>query len=149
MRLLRPILAAACFLWASNAYSVDCQYKATTPTLPDQGLIILQCDSSGRLLQGAQIPTVVTSTNASGTIAVTNTYQSVFAASTTRKGCSVQNNGSNTMWVYFGAIGSATKAASVVLAAGQSVSCGSGPTTLGDQVSITGTATDAFFAAQQ
>jgi hypothetical protein len=89
----------------------------------------------------------LTSTNISGTVAVTNTFQSIQVSTAGRNGCLVQNNGTHTMWVYFGAIGSATEAAAYQLAAGLSVSCAVGGIgVLTDQVSITGTATDAFFA---
>lgn len=101
-------------------------------------------------------PGPVTSTNVSGTIAVTNTFQSVIAANTNTKGCLIQNNGSNTMWVYFGTIGTATKAKSFTLRPpgtgiqGGSISCATGGgSILTDQVSITGTATEAFTAASQ
>lgn len=106
----------------------------------------------------AQTPVVtypygVTSFNSSGSISVTNTFQSVFAASginTGRVACMVQNNGTNPMWVFFGPIANATKGKSVVLAAGVSVQCNAaGGIVLKDQVSITGTSGDAFFAAQQ
>lgn len=105
----------------------------------------------------AQSPVVtqpynVSSFNASGTIAVTNTFQSIWIANTGtrgRAGCTVQNTGTNSMWVYFGAIADATKAKSVVLNVGQSVRCNNSGITLQDQVSITGTATETFFAAQQ
>jgi hypothetical protein len=105
----------------------------------------------------AQTPVVTqpysaTSYNASGTIAVTNTFQSVFAAPTTPTGrvaCTIQNNGTHNMWVFFGPIAKATEATSVILAANQTVNCNSGNVILQDQVSITGTASDAFFAAQQ
>lgn len=105
----------------------------------------------------AQSPVVtqpynVTSFNASGTIAVTNTFQSIWVANTNtrgRAGCTVQNNGTNSMWVYFGPIASATKGASVVLTVGQSTNCNVGGITLQDQVSITGTSGEAFYAAQQ
>jgi hypothetical protein len=50
MRFLRPFLAVACILWATDAFAVDCQYRFTTPTLSNQDLIILQCDSSGHLI---------------------------------------------------------------------------------------------------
>jgi hypothetical protein len=53
------------------------------------------------------------------------------------------------MYVYFGAIASATKDTSVVLSAGQAVNCTVGGITLQDQVSITGTMGDTFYAAQQ
>lgn len=98
-------------------------------------------------------PLGVLSHNDSGTIAVTNTFQSIWTASTNNRGrasCTVQNNATtNTMYVFFGPIASATIAKSVKLAVGQPVSCIIGGVVLQDQVSITGTSGDAFFAAQQ
>lgn len=101
-------------------------------------------------------PGPVTSTNVSGTIAVTNTFQSIIPANTNTKGCLVQNNGANTMWVYFGTIGGATKPKAFQLRPpgtgiqGGWVSCATGGgSIITDQVSITGTATDAFTAAYQ
>lgn len=88
-----------------------------------------------------------TTHNVGSTITVTNTFQSVFGSSTGRVFCTIQNNGANTMWVFFGAVASATKGTSVVLAAGQAVYCGVNGVTLSDQVSITGTSGDAFYAA--
>lgn len=149
MRLLRPILAAVCFLWAHEAFAVDCQYRATSPTLSNQDLIILQCDQNGRLLQGAQIPTGVTSTNVSGTIAATGVFQSIAVANTARRGCSIQNIGANAMWLYFGAIAGATTAKSFLLMPGNTANCAAGTTVVTDQISITGTATDTFSGAVQ
>lgn len=109
-------------------------------------------------LAQAQSPVItqpygVTTHNDSSTIAVTNTFQSIWTASTNtrgRAGCTVQNNSASAaMYVFFGAIASATTGKSVKLAAGQAVSCNSGGTVLQDQVSITGTSGDAFYAAQQ
>jgi hypothetical protein len=101
-------------------------------------------------------PLAVTTTNASGSIALTNAFQSVQAATSTRKGCTIQNTGVNTMWVYFGAIAGATKAQSFPLfpadAAGQPggyVTCSVGGVVLTDQVSITGTTADTFVATFQ
>ena len=97
-------------------------------------------------------PKGVTTGNYSGTIAVTNTFQSVLAASsatTGRLACAIQNNGTNSMYVYFGPIANATTAKSVKLAVGQSVNCNSGNVVLKDQVSITGTSGEAFYASQQ
>ncbi len=93
-------------------------------------------------------PSAQTANNASSTIAVSNTFQSVFAASAKRFGCSIQNNGSNSMWVYFGPIANATKATSFVVTAGSALLCGSLGVVAKDQVSITGTAADAFTATQ-
>ena len=98
-------------------------------------------------------PQGVTTLNGSGTIAVTNTFQSVFAASTNtrgRTGCTLQNNGADAMYVFFGPIASATLGKSVKLLTGQSVSCAtSAGGVLKDQVSITGTSTETFYAAEQ
>lgn len=92
----------------------------------------------------------LTSTNLSSTIAVTNTFQSIQVLTAGRNGCAVQNNDTNSMWVFFGAIGSATKAKSIVLTTGQSVACAVGGIgVLTDQISITGTATGVFFASVQ
>lgn len=97
-------------------------------------------------------PRGVTTLNSSSSIAVTNTFQSVFAESTNTPGrlnCTVQNTGSNDMYVFFGPIASATIAKSVKLASGQSVTCSIFGIVLKDQVSVTGTMGDTFYAAQQ
>lgn len=98
-------------------------------------------------------PLGVLSHNDSGTIAVTNTFQSIWTASTNnrgRAGCAVQNNATtNAMYVFFGPIASATIGKSVKLAAGLAVNCVGSGIVLQDQVSITGTSGDAYFAAQQ
>lgn len=97
-------------------------------------------------------PQGTTSSNASGTIAITNTFQSIWIANdynTGRMGCTVVNYGSNTMWVYFGPIAGATKAKSIQLAVGQATYCNiRNGIVLKDQVSITGTATEPFYANQ-
>lgn len=86
--------------------------------------------------------------NASGTIGVTNTFQSLWTQNSVRVGCTVQNNDSNAMWVYFGPIANATKANSVLLDPGQVLNCSNSGVSATDQVSITGTSTGAFFASQ-
>jgi len=92
----------------------------------------------------------LTSTNLSGTIAVTNTFQSIQVSTAGRQGCLIQNQSTtDQMWVYFGAIGGATKAKSFILdtAHGLAISCAVGGLgVLTDQVSITGTAPDGFTA---
>ena len=90
-----------------------------------------------------------TSGNASGTITAGGTYQSLWAANALRNGCTVQNNGTHTMYVFFGPIASATHGTSVQLAAGQSATCQVGGLVLQDQVSIDGTTSEAFYANQQ
>lgn len=100
---------------------------------------------AGLLFLAAWTP--VTSGNLSSTIAVTNTFQSIQAKTSSRNGCLIENNGSHTMWVFWGPIANATAATAFVLPAGNSVSCAvGGLAVLIDQVSITGTSTDAFFA---
>jgi hypothetical protein len=95
-------------------------------------------------------PSQLGSTPASGTIAVSNTFQSIHVFDSNRSGCLIQNQSStDQMWVYFGPIASATKGGSFILdsAHGLAISCSVGGTSvLRDQISITGTATDAFAA---
>jgi hypothetical protein len=89
------------------------------------------------------------SINLSGTIATTNTFQQIQGQNGGRNGCTVQNiTTSDNQWVYFGACASATKASSVLLAPGQSVSCSlpGSDIVLSDTVCITGTGADSFFA---
>jgi|SRR6202035_5013672 len=98
------------------------------------------------------LPNPVTTDNASSTITVTDTFQSIWVKDTSTRGrtaCTIQNNGSNTMWVFFGPIANATKGSSIVLIAGRATFCNSGNVILKDQVSITGTSGDAFYAARQ
>jgi hypothetical protein len=124
------------------------------------GLVML----SGAFAQSPVVTqpyTAVLTTNASGTIAVTNTFQEVFVAvnqaatpgtpqaNRRRNGCTVQNTGTNPMYVFWGPIANATLANSVKLTAGQAATCNNQGLTLQEQVSITGTATETFYAAQQ
>lgn len=92
----------------------------------------------------------LTSTNLSGTISVTNTFQSIQVSTAGRNGCLIQNQSTtDQMWVYFGAIAGATKAKSFVLDNnhGLAISCSVGGLgVLTDQVAITGTSTDGFTA---
>jgi hypothetical protein len=91
----------------------------------------------------------VTSSNLSGTITTTNTFQSLQVPTTSRKGCTIQNNGTHTMYVYFGPVANATTGAALALSAGQPAFCAVGLGGVGvltDQISITGTSGDAYFA---
>ena len=97
-------------------------------------------------------PYPTTSTNASGTVATTNTFQAVFAAPTTsrgRAGCLIQNLSSASIFVFFGTLASATTPTSVQLGQRETVSCNLGGTTLQDAISVTGAANIQFFAIQQ
>jgi hypothetical protein len=87
------------------------------------------------------------SSNLSGTITTTNTFQSVQGTTNNRKGCLIQNNGTHTMYVYFGAIANATTSNAAQLVAGQAISCAiNGNLVIQDAISITGTSGDTFFA---
>lgn len=105
----------------------------------------------------AQTPVVtqpynVTSYNASGSIGTTNTFQSIFAQNTTnrgRAGCTIQNNGTHNMLVFAGPLANATSTNSTTITPGQPYYCNIGGIVLQDQISITGTQNDTFFAAQQ
>lgn len=88
-------------------------------------------------------------TNASSTIAVTNTFQTIFAANASRRNCLIQNNGAANMYVYFGVLADATLAKSIILTPYAAVTCANGGMTATNAVNITGTATQAFYASQQ
>lgn len=84
------------------------------------------------------------SRNISGTIAVTNTFQLVLAQDVNRKGCTLQNTGSNTMYFLVMTAADATTAGIAKagkLAAGQGIGCD----VLYGPVSITGTAADTYY----
>ncbi|SRR6266852_6543588 len=85
--------------------------------------------------------------NESSTISVTNTFQTVFSASVGRKACTIQNNGGNTMYVYFNS-DIATIAKSVKLNVGDRAYCDNNNTVIRGAVQITGTSGDAYYATQ-
>lgn len=88
-------------------------------------------------------PVGASSTPVSGTIAVTDTFQSLIVSNPTRKGCTFQNNGTHNM--YFSVQSSPTKPGSLIVGPGGIFYC-SGPSNivLTDAIQITGTAGDAF-----
>ena len=91
-------------------------------------------------------------TTASSTIAVTNTFQSALPSPGTskRNGCNIQNTGTHTEYVYFGAIASATTSNAYQLSPGQPISCATySGGVLQDAVSITGTAGDGYVVTSQ
>jgi hypothetical protein len=109
------------------------------------------------------LPSKGYSGDASSTIAVTNTFQTIWNSfsptnATQRKGCLIINTSTDLMWVYFGADGDTpAKAKSVPLNPAASsgelggwVSCATGAgSALQDHVWITGTSGDAYVAKQQ
>lgn len=99
-------------------------------------------------------PLAVPSVQDSSTIAVTDTFQSVMAANTSRNGCVILNNSTHRQWVYNGttptkAVAFPLEAASAANAAGGSFSCTIGTGVVSDQIWITGTAADTFVAREQ
>jgi len=101
----------------------------------------------------AQTATPIGSTNYSGTIAVTSTFQSIQGQTNNRQGCSIQNNGSHPMYVYLGTAANATTALSFTLGpaangnGGQTFNCVvNGDAVIKDGIYITGTSGDAFTA---
>lgn len=82
----------------------------------------------------------------SGTIAVTNTFQSLWVAASGRKGCLIQNTSGHVQYIYIGPIAGATLAKSFQVLPNGWFSCRGGGMVLTDQISITGTTTDTFVA---
>ena len=96
-------------------------------------------------------PYTTTISNSSANITSTNTFQSIWAASTNLTGrtdCIIQNNGAASMYVYFGPIANATTPNSLTLAAAGIFRCGNSGVVTKDQISITGTSGQRFFAIQ-
>jgi len=116
-------LARALLVCAALLLSISCVWSAHAQSIPAQ------------------------STNFSSVIASTNTFQVIQGTTNNRKGCLIQNNGTHTMYVYFGALASATTSNSAQLIPGQAISCAiNGNLVVQDAISITGTSGDAFFA---
>jgi len=107
-------------------------------------------------------PQPLATVNASSTVTSTNTFQSVFAAAgpvagaSWRLGCQIQNLGATDLFVFYGAIASATTPKSVKLNPGTttllggSTFCERGGSNgvIQDQVSVTGTALALFYAVR-
>lgn len=107
------------------------------PPGPANGLPVLCTNCSPSAPIGAA------SNPVNGTIAVTNTFQSLIGLNAGRKGCIFQNQGTHTM--YFSVAGSPTLANSLQVAPGGFFVCsGNSNVVVTDAVQITGTSGDAF-----
>ncbi len=102
------------------------------------------------------VPATSAGGNVSGTIVSSGTFQQVFAAASmspgagARKACTVINQGTSTMYVTEGsAVADSSAANSVQLVAGQAFFCNAGGVVLSGQVNISGSAGEAFYAAQE
>lgn len=95
-------------------------------------------------------PAGVTSTMATAA-PTAGMFSSLLAASTSRKGCTIQNIGTTLGYIYFGANGSATTSNSFQLPVSGSISCNNvNGTVLQDNVSGTcGSGTCAFIVSSQ
>lgn len=117
-------------------------------------LFILVASVSLSLAQNpvTTLPYGVTISNASGTINSTNTFQSVLPASsntTGRTDCLIQNIAASNMFIYFGSPTLATTTNSLTLASGATFRCNNGGVVIKNQISITGTSGQRFFAVQE
>lgn len=128
-------------------------------------LILALCLFSGVAFAQQQVRTIpapLSATVAGGTVATTNTFQSVFAApvgvpgqnTPLRQGCMVRLvRGNGPLFVFLGAIASATTATSISLNSPSSISLNCADfSPIGipqDQISVTGTSGDGFMAIQQ
>lgn len=86
--------------------------------------------------------------NASSTITSTNIFQSIWPTNLNRNDCIIQNNGAASMFIHFGAIASATTPNSLTLTSGSIFKCANSGLVPSDQISITGTSGQLFFAIQ-
>lgn len=94
------------------------------------------------------VPNPLTSTNGSTTITLGNTFQTLLAQNSGRKGCLIQNpaDATETLYVSVGiATGSATKAKSFQLSPGASFSCSSGLIVVTDNIAVTAATTSHAF----
>ncbi len=92
-----------------------------------------------------------TTTSEAITVTTANTFQSVLASNSSRKGCLVQYTGTTLGYVFFGANGSATEASSVHLLPYYTVSCNAnGGLIATDNISVTSaTGSDTFVVLYQ
>ncbi len=131
-----------------------CLYYSVAQTLTDSGghgtAYSCQLDATGATRVSISGPSggTTTTTQTKATVAVTNTYIQALASSATRKGCLIQNVGTHTMYVYFGAAPGDTTT-SLQLAPNTAISCAAGLIVLTDAVQLTGTAGDVAIVASQ
>jgi hypothetical protein len=116
-----------------------------SPAWADAGIISYRCSNN----QACEVVGTSPTTVANSTISVTNTFQTALAANPARHACAIQNQGTHVMYIYLGAAASATTAASLQVAAGQTFYCNNGTVVAPELVNITGTAGDAYVVYSQ
>lgn len=124
----------------SSGAAATVKPASTAPLATDPALVVAISPNSA----ATTAPLGATSTDASGTITSGGSYQTVIAASGTRKGCSVQNptTATEVLNVKFG-----TMANPFTLLAGMSIGCNQGGLVLQDAVTATAATTGHAFAA--
>lgn len=160
----------------AGAVAFLCVYNSSPPTLSNTNVGFAQCDSAGSLRVSASftpsgtqdvnitqiLSAAVSSTNplfagqstATTTMATAAptaaTFSALLASNASRKACLIQNTGTTTGYVYFGATGSATTGNSFVLSPNQAISCTNNNVTLTDNVAGTcASSTCAFVISSQ
>lgn len=78
----------------------------------------------------------------SGTVTLTDSFQTIKTADDQRRGCLFQNKGTNTLFVFYGALASATKDGSFEVLTKLYFSTNVGGVNNSDTISITGTTGD-------
>lgn len=140
-------LAAALALSCASLASAQVQVPVVRDTAGRAigATAVITVDASGNYVVPGVGVTTATSTQTAGTVATANTFQSVLAASSTRRGCLIVNTSAAVEYVFLGAPGSATIPSSFPLAAGQSFSCVAGRIVVADQISMTSATAGASF----
>ena len=117
---------------------------------------------SGTPVVTTPVPVTSQGGNASGTITTTSTFQKIFPATAldtqssgpgvlpSRRGCTIQNNSTHTMYVTEGlGVTASTTGNSAQISGGATFYCGAlGGPVLSGEIDITGTSGDAFYAVQ-
>lgn len=145
--MMKRLLGALALVLACPALA----QSTATPTLP--GYLSSSNHSCGQTAcwvgYGSSIPVTpgapagATSTDISGTVTLGGTYQTVLAASATRKGCLIQNPTTATEIL---SIKVGTMASPFTVAAGSTFSCGGNGVVVTDAITLTAATTTHAFA---
>ena len=157
------------FYQVGSSQASGMQQVRTAKGLPVGAIVVAACGTAPSTYTAAQSFTMTMDVNGNlciaGTITAAQTaatttmataaptaatFSALLASSASRKACLIQNTGSTTGYIYFGATGSATTGNSFTLAAGQSISCTNNNVTLTDNVAGTcASGTCAFVISSQ
>jgi hypothetical protein len=86
-----------------------------------------------------------TATITNGTITTGNTYQTVLAASATRKGCIIQNRSGSAMRLFIGPVANALDVKALDIIAGEKWNCSLHGLVLTDEIALTASASGGAF----